>query len=562
MLLVLPALLQLAYVGVYSVDVPFWDDWDYIEDLQQVRQGEALAKVVWEPHNEHRPFVHALIAYGLNRLSHGSMPLHMVAGWSIAVLTMAGWWRLYDGLPGRLAALVPAAWLVFSLGQWENTLWAFQITQQLYGAGAVWAVVFLRSTSHAALALALAGAVVSASSLISGFAIWPAALPLLAAARRFTALAVWVAAGLAAGYLHFSTASLNPWGPNPSLGSIADAPLAALVYFLVTVGSPLAGGDPELGLAGGLCVLGAALALGAGHAHAREWPEPARLGLWTLFVFSVASSAMTTAGRFTAGPAAAVHGRYVMASTAAVVAVALLAAAAAQDEPGASRSARPLLYALWGVLALGLLKANVHGLGAGLEAWRQRSEGAYAIAWHAHMPDAAVQLVHPRAVRVRELIPFAEANGLSVFGRRDAPTSMELLGGLRLTAQGSPAVEVTGTRWRPRLFAHAPVESRLFVPPGARGFEVTIGFREDVFRRPELGAQADGATFSVRGRRADGTADVLFEKLLDPRLPRHAAPRPVAVDLEPGRYAELQLAIATGPGNLFDWTYWESPRFR
>jgi hypothetical protein len=175
------------------------------------------------------------------------------------------------------------------------------------------------------------------------------------------------------------------------------------------------------------------------------------------------------------------------------------------------------------------------------------------------MPDQALAIVHPRPDRIRALIPFAERARLSVFARPHSPTSMELIAGLKLGAQDSTALEISGSPFRPRLFAHAPFESRLFVPQGAHAFVVTAGFREDVYRQPDLVSRADGAAFAVRARARDGTIRVLVDEVLDPR--REQAPRRISVTFEPGSLDELQLAIATGPTNFYDWTYWEAPAF-
>src|SRR5271157_264438 len=57
----------LAFVGTYSANIPFWDDFDYVRALT----GEQPITVtwLWAPHNEHRVPVPKSILLGLYRLS-------------------------------------------------------------------------------------------------------------------------------------------------------------------------------------------------------------------------------------------------------------------------------------------------------------------------------------------------------------------------------------------------------------------------------------------------------------------------------------------------------------
>jgi hypothetical protein len=116
----------------YGSDLPFHDQWDAeaLHLLHPVLHGQPLGPHLWRPHNEHRPVLTKLLAYGLT-LADGTWnarvqtTLNAVFA-ALAALALAG--LLGQGL-GRAArwTLAVALAVAFSLPlAWENLLWGFQ----------------------------------------------------------------------------------------------------------------------------------------------------------------------------------------------------------------------------------------------------------------------------------------------------------------------------------------------------------------------------------------------------------------------------------------------------
>ena len=120
-----------AYVYNYGVNVYWADDWDTLPELfEQHAAGTLTIAKFWELHNEHRHFFPKLAMFGLGLLTRGNAVANMYLTEFLllailAVFIVAVRERLTSGLAVWL--MVPVAFLVFSLRQWENMLWGFQV---------------------------------------------------------------------------------------------------------------------------------------------------------------------------------------------------------------------------------------------------------------------------------------------------------------------------------------------------------------------------------------------------------------------------------------------------
>lgn len=70
-LTIAPPVIQFLYIRCFSVDVPWWDEWAFVDLLQSwSRQdmGRVIA-LLWAQHNEHRPLFPRLIMLVLAQLT-------------------------------------------------------------------------------------------------------------------------------------------------------------------------------------------------------------------------------------------------------------------------------------------------------------------------------------------------------------------------------------------------------------------------------------------------------------------------------------------------------------
>jgi hypothetical protein len=174
----------LGYVLCFAVDVPFWDDWELVHQLQMLTDGTLRAQDVWALHNEHRNAVPRLVMFGLVALSgYDTVAQSLFTVTHLAILLAYAylWARRSCGWPRFTAPLwfVTVAFLLLGLRQHENLLWGFQIgltlplTCGFAGLFHLHAAVKEHKIAPAHVAVAvLAGAAGSFSSAM-GLLVWP-----------------------------------------------------------------------------------------------------------------------------------------------------------------------------------------------------------------------------------------------------------------------------------------------------------------------------------------------------------------------------------------------------
>jgi hypothetical protein len=112
--------------------VPFWDEWETTTLVEHATSGALTWNDFWAFHDSHRIVVPQMIDLGLILATHWNRQIEMTFDLLLAV----GEWALLlvsaaRGLRSRLLsalAILPTALAVFSLAQYENWLWPFQIT--------------------------------------------------------------------------------------------------------------------------------------------------------------------------------------------------------------------------------------------------------------------------------------------------------------------------------------------------------------------------------------------------------------------------------------------------
>ncbi|MCX7015819.1 MAG: hypothetical protein NTW86_25245 [Candidatus Sumerlaeota bacterium] len=249
----LPALLLVRYVWKYGVDVPFWDQWALIPLLEHDREGTLSFSELWRFHNEHRMLFPKMTMLGLARLTHWNIraELALIVLLAVGLLCILGY-HLFS-MEGRLAGVSPwpllpvFSGMVFSLNQWENWLWGWQINLIMglvgvvAGLGALAAAVSAPPLRRVALvSLSAICGVIGSYSFGSGLLFWFAAFPLLLCLsarlrRRATVLlwGVWLAVAAAVWLLYFTGDSMSVFGTTR-----CDA-IKALLFGFTFLGSPM-----------------------------------------------------------------------------------------------------------------------------------------------------------------------------------------------------------------------------------------------------------------------------------------------------------------------------------
>ena len=437
-LVALPPLLAALYAARFKLGVPYYDSWALVPDLQKMFAGQLTWADVWQPYNEHRILLPRLVMLGLARFTGWddgyevalNLVLAAAAGLALLVQWRATAARLGRPWLGGLAALI--ALLVFSLTQWENWVWGWQLVYYLYTACAVGALLLLanwdgrwrRWLGAAALGLA------ATFSLGMGLLVWPVGLLLLlwpgGPARRWRAAALWAALGVVVYALYFSGYPRLP-GPGP-LQIILQQPLALAHYIFNYLGSPVFNYDYAylFGFLGTLAWWASAVWLvWRAWRTSGAWPDTQPLLPYLgLGLYSQAGAAMVAVSRVQFGTHQAIASRYVTLSYPFWVSLVVLVYWVGASQPAAPRQpgwrflGRVHTWtrlALVGVTALVLLSATA-GAALGYY-WRYQAvqPARAALLAGAPLSDALLTTLYPDPAVARPLLEFLRQEHLSLF---------------------------------------------------------------------------------------------------------------------------------------------------
>ena len=170
----------------WGVDVPYWDQWQYVAFFDKLAKGTLTLADLFAQQNEYRQFFPNLIFVVLGWLTHWDVRYEMLGTFLLACLVSHNIFRLgrytTGGARWRAWALfLPANLLVFSPVQYEN--WLFGV-QRIYFVPVAcittsFVVAYSRRTAHAKVFICMLLATVSTLSAANGILCWIVVLPVL-----------------------------------------------------------------------------------------------------------------------------------------------------------------------------------------------------------------------------------------------------------------------------------------------------------------------------------------------------------------------------------------------
>jgi hypothetical protein len=421
--IVIPIAIQFFYIYRFSVNVPWWDEWAFV-DLLQAWARHDFGKVVtllWAQHNEHRPIFPRLIMLILANFTGWDVRIEMYFGLLLSTLLLVVIGLVYNKTVGNFLWLfVPLAWLVFSLGQWENILWGWQIAfylQTLATLGAIYllSIRSLRSTIFAALC-----AVVASFSSIGGLLSWPAGMLYLLAQKAYRKrLLLWGVVGTLTITAYFI--GYVPPQHHPSTLMALSQPVETVLFFLTNVGAPLGGGSLLFSRAMGICLfLFLLVYLCQRLREAGVESVGAEILPISMVIVSLFHSAVIALGRVGFGhPDLAMSSRYITFASVGIAGEYILFAqywvVAKQVDHKTQQFSSSLLSVLLSIMLVGLAASNLYGLQQGRALHASRLHAQHVLRTFEIQPDEALTVLFINPMFVRERAKFLQEWRFSVF---------------------------------------------------------------------------------------------------------------------------------------------------
>jgi hypothetical protein len=235
----LPVIGYLYLLGRYSVNIIVGDQWSDVPVIHQSYAHFFDWGSLWAAHNENRIFFPNIIVVLLAHTVHYNIQVeeYLSAAMLAAATALLIWAHKRRAPSIPWIYYCPVAILTFSIVQWQNTLWGFQMAWYLVMLSLAFAIVLLdRATLNwmTFVAAVIAGVVGSFSSL-QGLLIWPAGLILIYHRRRAWHFAVaWISAGVAAVVVYFYHFGSPAGGPDPNYA--LTHPLVTVKFYLLLIG--------------------------------------------------------------------------------------------------------------------------------------------------------------------------------------------------------------------------------------------------------------------------------------------------------------------------------------
>ena len=312
----------------YAVDVPYRDQWELVPLLEKMVHGQLTFPDLWAQHNEHRILFPRFIMLALARATGWNTYYEL----AVNVLLAFGIFTIFvhqAKMTGRKLGAAGLGWaipatslIVFSISQYQNWLWGWQIQMFLNLFAAMGGIVLLAHETFTWKRFALSAllGVVALYSFANGILFWPIGLFILLVVtagvrQRIAALIGWgLLSALALGsyFYHYQKPA-----EHPPLNLIFKTPgeYAAYVFkYIGGIGAHDVGGTmPADGKVALIFGLGGTIALSwAGWMLMRKKLADCRtlLPYLGISLYSVASALVTGVGRLGFGSNQAIFSRY------------------------------------------------------------------------------------------------------------------------------------------------------------------------------------------------------------------------------------------------------------
>ncbi|MBX9253308.1 hypothetical protein H1Q63_04900 [Desmonostoc muscorum CCALA 125] len=245
-----PVLLLLWFVTTFSVNVPFADDWGLVSFFGKIYSDTANFGDFFAQHNEHRIFFPRIIFTILAFSSKWNIKLEIYFSFLLALINFVILYKITASTNNKNNKILfhllnlTICILYFSLSQYENWLWGFQISWFLINTCIIIAVFILsvpqKLHQNFTISIASLCCFIASFSSAHGLLSWVSLLPSVylfegTNKQKKTRIVVWI--GLF--FLCTGIYSIGYVKPSyhPSVFFILQHPLIASEFFLTLIGS-------------------------------------------------------------------------------------------------------------------------------------------------------------------------------------------------------------------------------------------------------------------------------------------------------------------------------------
>jgi hypothetical protein len=242
----------------YSVNVPFWDQWEYVPLIYAAHHGTLTIHDLWMQHNEHRILFPRVVTIIASFVTGYNIRYEILLNFVTATLSYSVLLVMLKRTFGRFNKTVVAlaflfAWILYSPIQWINWIWGFQLAFFMCVLFSVLTIHLVSKTEskryHILFYLSVITATVATYSLGNGIVVWFVGLAMLLLQRADRRkLIIWTSSAVVVGASYLYHFRRSP-GSLP-LSTVIREPILVSKYALGYLGRNLALTGPGARLTG------------------------------------------------------------------------------------------------------------------------------------------------------------------------------------------------------------------------------------------------------------------------------------------------------------------------
>jgi len=246
----IPPAIILWFINSFSVNAPLGDQWDLVSLFEKVLTRKASFEDFFAQHNEHRTFFPKIIFVVLALISNWNIRYELYFSVFLVFVTFFSLYKLSllgvekePTISNHLTNILTCS-LLFSIIQYENWLWGYQLLWFLINACLAVAVLLIASSNNSPKRLYLAAipCFIASFSAAHGLLTWLAVIPSVASIKgsyrqRMIRITVWILLFIGTFTIYFIDYQKPSHHPDTLL--FLKHPLGTLYYFFTLLGAPL-----------------------------------------------------------------------------------------------------------------------------------------------------------------------------------------------------------------------------------------------------------------------------------------------------------------------------------
>jgi hypothetical protein len=311
---ILPIVLLIFIVGKFYVNIPFWDQWDFVPLLDKFYLGSLRFSDLWAQHGPHRIIIPKMVMLFLAVNSSWNIFYELIVNIILAIgIYLTIYFqvnKLFKKSESKYMLLFFISLIVFSLSQWENWLWGWQMQIFICVLACLLGLQLIstKQVSFYRYLSAVCAGFIATFSFFNGLLYWPIGWWILVKHYKPRVYKlIWFSISVFIFLAYFYGYQLDDVKGGGSIG--LDLGLNYLLYPFAFLGAPLFSFSPPLAIITGLAGLVSIFLFVRknGEKNIRNFP----IFLVALMIFSFCSGILTSLGRAKLGLLQAISSRYI-----------------------------------------------------------------------------------------------------------------------------------------------------------------------------------------------------------------------------------------------------------